>query len=79
MTSPTIPLSADPTMFDMVEVIVNESQSYPRYFPIVSPKLNTSYQAVGTSGIKCSFSATSATISGVMLNNNTALIRGYRF
>ena len=79
MTSDTIPLSADPSTFDMVEVIVNETQSYPRYFPIVSPKLNTSYTAVGTSGIKCSFSATSATISMAMLNNNPTLIRGYRF
>lgn len=79
MTSSTIPLSADPTTFDMVEVVINESQSYPRYFPIVSPQLSTSYLAIGTSGIKCSFSATSATISGVMLSNSPAVIRGYRF
>ena len=79
MTSATIPLSADPSTFDMVEVIVNETQSYLRYFPIVSPKLNTSYSAVGTSGIKCSFSATSATISMATTSNNPTLIRGYRF
>ena len=79
MTSDTIPLSADPSTFDMVEVIVNETQRYLRYFPIVSPKLNTSYSAVGTSGIKCSFSATSATISMVTTSNNPTLIRGYRF
>ena len=75
----TTTLSADPTTFDMVEVIVNETQNYLRYFPIVSPKLNTSYSAVGTSGIKCFFSATSVTISGVVLNNTTTVIRGYRF
>lgn len=79
ITSATIPLSADPTTFDLVEVIVNESQIYLRYFPIVSPKINTSYSAVGYSGIKCSFSATSATISGTMLSNSPTVIRGYRF
>lgn len=79
MTSSTVPLSADPSTFDLVEVVVNETQSYPRYFPIVSPKLNTSYSAIGSSGINCSFSATSATISGVMIYNSTTVIRGYRF
>lgn len=82
ITSATIPLSADPTTFGMVEVMVNElfGDSYhARYFYALSPQEGMSVYVVGGSTDRCTFSGSAITLSTAYGSGSSAVVRGYRF